>query len=338
MSLEVTESPEAAMNDPRLKDQWHYENTGQSGGTKGADIKLTSAWSVETGDSEVVVAIIDGGMDINHVDLQGGMWVNAKEQQGTPGVDDDNNGYIDDIHGYGFGDQRGDFFPHYHGIHVGGTVGATNNNGKGVSGIAGGTDANAGVSLMSCAVFGSRRQGGFPESFVYAADNGAVIAQNSWGGGLQSKVLEDAIDYFVERAGYDNTTENYDKNIQIGSMAGGLVVFAAGNRSSSNPGSGYPASYEPCFAVASTDHHDKKSGFSNYGDWVEISAPGSLVLSTYTNNSYNYLSGTSMACPHVSGVAALLVSHFGKKGFTPDQVKTLLLSSADNIDEQNPTY
>ncbi|MEK6480349.1 S8 family serine peptidase [Catalinimonas sp. 4WD22] len=338
MSLDVTDSSLISMNDPRLKDQWHYQNTGQSGGTVGADIQLPDAWNIETGDSSVIVAIIDGGMDINHEDLKEAMWVNQAELNGTKGLDDDNNGYVDDVNGYGFGDRRGEFLPHRHGIHVGGTVGAINNNDKGVAGIAGGSGTADGVRLMSCAVFGSYSQGGFPESFVYAADNGAVIAQNSWGGGAQSQVLEDAIDYFIARAGYDNSEENYDKNLQTGPMAGGIVFFAAGNNNSSYPGAGYPGSYESCFSVASTDHNDHKSSFSNYGDWVEISAPGTDVLSTYTGNGYGYLSGTSMACPHVSGVAALIVSKYGKEGFKPDQVKHLLLSSAENIDPLNPYY
>ncbi|WPP50476.1 S8 family serine peptidase [Catalinimonas niigatensis] len=338
MSLDVMEVPTEEMNDPRFDEQWHYKNTGQTGGTVGADIQLPEAWNLETGDKSVIVAIIDGGMDITHEDLKDALWSNKTELNGEKGIDDDDNGYIDDVYGYGFGDQRGEFFPHYHGIHVGGTIGAVNNNGKGVAGIAGGLGSADGVRLMSCAVFGRYNQGGFPESFVYAADNGAVIAQNSWGGGAQSKILEDAIDYFIERAGYDNTEENFDKNIQIGPMAGGLVVFAAGNSNSSSPGYGYPASYESCFAVASTDHFDKKSSFSNYGDWIEIAAPGTSVLSTYTNNSYGLLSGTSMACPHVSGVAALIVSAYGKQGFRPEQVKRLLMNSAENIDDNNISY
>ncbi len=338
MSIEVIPQPTEVAPDPDFNDQWHYENTGQSGGTAGADISLTDAWKVETGSDDVVVAIIDGGMDPTHDDLAEAMWINQPEADGETGVDDDNNGYVDDIHGYGFGDGRGDFYPHYHGVHVGGTVGAVSNNGVGVAGIAGGSGTGDGVRLMSCAVFGSRSQGGFPTAFVYAADNGAVIAQNSWGGGRQSKVLEDAIDYFIARAGYDNTEENFDKNIQIGPMAGGLVVFAAGNSNSENPGSGYPASYSPTLAVASTDHNDQRSYFSNYGDWIEIAAPGSNVFSTYTNNTYNHLSGTSMACPHVSGVAALIVSQYGGEGFEPESVKSMLLRSADNIDTANPGY
>lgn len=336
MSIDVLPQQGAAVTDPELEDQWHYENTGQSGGTKGADIKLNNAWKLETGSKEVVVAIIDGGMDPTHEDLKDAMWVNQAEADGKKDVDDDHNGYVDDIYGYGFGDIRGDFYPHYHGVHVGGTVGAVSMNGTGVAGIAGGSGTGDGVRLMSCAVFGSYSQGGFPEAFIYAADNGAVIAQNSWGGGAKSDVLEDAIDYFIARAGYDNTEENYDKNIQIGPMAGGIVIFAAGNSSSSHKA--YPGSYEPCVAVASTDHNDRKSGFSNYGDWVDISAPGSNVLSSYLNNTYNYLSGTSMACPHVSGTAALIVSRFGQKGFKPDQVKSLLFGSADNIDDLNTGY
>lgn len=325
-------------NDPRYEDQWHFENTGQSGGTPGADISLADAWPLASGDSRVIVAVIDGGIDVKHEDLQGAIWVNQQELHGTEQVDDDGNGYVDDIYGYGFGDERGSFKSDQHGTHVAGIIGAVTNNGIGVSGVAGGDGKNAGVRLMSCAIFGSYGQGGFPEAFVYAADNGAVIAQNSWGGGEKSQVLEDAIDYFTDRAGYDNTDENFDQYIQTGPMAGGLVLFAAGNNSSDQADLDYPASLESVLTVASLDHEDTKSDFSNYGDWVDLAAPGSEILSTFPGDDYGYLSGTSMACPQVSGVAALAISRFQHEGFTSDQLRRVLLASGDNIDELNPSY
>lgn len=324
-------------NDPRYKEQWHYNNTGQSDGTPGADIHLSSAWPINNGDSSVIVAIIDGGIDVKHEDLKGAMWVNQGEQQGTPLVDDDGNGYVDDIYGYGFGDKRSEIHSDRHGTHVAGTIGAINNNKVGVSGVAGGDGKHPGVRLMSCAVFGVYGQGGFPEAFVYAADNGAVIAQNSWGGGGKSQILEDAIRYFTERAGYDNTDEKFEQRIQTGPMAGGLVVFAAGNNSSDRKKIAYPASLESVLTVAALDHKDIKSGFSNYGDWVDIAAPGSEILSTLPGNSYGYLSGTSMACPHVSGVAALAVSRFKRTGFTSEHLRRMLLAGVDNIDAVNPS-
>jgi subtilisin family serine protease len=187
--------------------------------------------------------------------------------------------------------------------------------------------------MMSCAVFGAIRSGGFDEAFVYAADNGAVIAQNSWGytaPGVYEQSVLDAIDYFIANAGYD---ENGDP---VGPMQGGLVVFAAGNDNSD--ADWYPGYYDAVLAVASTNHNDVKSGFSNYGDWVDIAAPGSSVYSTYIGNSYDFLSGTSMACPHVSGVAALIVSEFGETGFAPDEVWRRLVATTESIDVQNTPY
>ena len=325
-------------DDPHFTDQWHYHNTGQSGGTPLADIRLPAAWAIERGTPQVIVAIIDGGIDTRHEDLQGAMWVNPAEQNGTPNIDDDGNGYIDDVYGYGFGNERSRIAANHHGTHVAGTVGAVSGNGIGVAGVAGGSGVGDGVRLMSCAVFGSGSQGGFPEAFVYAADHGAVIAQNSWGGGEKSILLEDAIRYFTERAGYDNSNENFARNRQIGPMAGGLVVFAAGNNSSEDPESAYPASLPSVFSVAATDHNDQRSDFSNYGNWVDIAAPGSDVLSTSPSNTYRLLSGTSMACPQVSGVAALLISHYQQPGLNPAHIRALLVDSTDPMDEANPRY
>jgi subtilisin family serine protease len=328
----ITTSGIGSTNDPYYNSQWHYENTGQTGGAPGADISLPQAWGTQTGKPEVIVAVIDGGIDVNHPDLSAAMWVNANEIPNN-GIDDDQNGYVDDIYGYGFGDNTGTIHPHYHGVHVGGTIGAVTNNGIGVSGIAGGSGSGDGVRLMSLAGFGQFGVGGFEEAMIYAADNGAVISQNSWSGG--STAIEAAIDYFVARAGFDNTNENFDKNIQIGPMAGGIVIFAAGN---SNSTFGYPSSYPPVMAVAATDHNDHRASFSTYGNWVDIAAPGVNVYSTFTDNSYAWLSGTSMACPHVSGVAALIISQFGGPAFYPNQVWDRLQATADDIDNINPGY
>lgn len=324
-------------NDPLFDDQWHYENTGQTGGTPGADISLVPAWTIETGSNQVIVAVIDGGIDILHPDLAAAVWVNTDEIPAN-GVDDDHNGYVDDVNGYGFGDNTGTIHPNFHGTHVAGTIGAVTNNSVGVSGIAGGSGTGNGVRLMSCAGFGLFGTGGFEDAMVYAADNGAVISQNSWGGG--SSAIEAAIDYFIARAGLDNSDANFGSNIQTGPMRGGIVIFAAGNSNTDNPSVGYPGSYPPVLAVASTDHNDTRSSFSNYGSWVDIAAPGSSVYSTYpvAEGSYALLSGTSMACPHVSGTAALIISKFKAPGFVPNQVWGRLQETADNIDAQNPAY
>lgn len=329
-------------NDPRLMEQWHYQNIGQTGGLPGADIQLFDAWKIEAGSSDVIVAIIDGGVDYTHDDLVDAMWINEAEYNGSVGVDDDGNGYIDDIHGYGFGDNIGEYYPGDHGTHVGGTIGAVNNNGIGVAGVAGGDGTNPGVRLMSCATFGLGNQDGFDLAFVYAADNGAVIAQNSWGYG-EANVYEqsvlDAIDYFIAYAGYDS-----DGNPD-GPMQGGLVIFAAGNDNSSS--AYYPGYYESVLSVAATNHNNQKAWYSNYGTWVDVAAPGGEtsilrqgILSTLPGNYYGFYQGTSMACPHVSGIAALIVSKYGGvgSGLTAEMVWDRLVLNIDEIDPYNSSY
>jgi subtilisin family serine protease len=333
-NYEIIQNLESSLvdsDDPLLEQQWHYDNTGQSGGTAGADVDLKNAWAIESGDPSVIVAIIDGGVDVDHQDLQSNMWQNDAEINGVDGVDDDGNGYIDDKYGYNFGDNTGTINESEHGTHVAGTVGAVNNNGIGVSGVAGGSGIGDGIRMMSCATFGDFGTDGFDEAFIYAADNGAVIAQNSWGytspGVFEQSVL-DAIDYFIANAGRN---ENGDV---VGPLDGGIVIFAAGNDNSS--ADHYPGFYEPVLSVSSTDHNDLKSSFSNYGDWVDIAAPGSNVLSTFPNNNYSTISGTSMACPHVSGVAALIVSQF--PDLTNDGLRNILTSTTDNINDLNSGY
>ena len=212
-----------------------------------------------------------------------------------------------------------------HGTHVAGTVAATTNNNIGVAGVAGGNGSGDGVRLMSCALAFGPNSIGFDEAYIYAADNGAVISQNSWGyinpGAFDQSVL-DAIDYFIAEAGYDA-----DGN-PVGPMQGGIVIFAAGNDGDDDRY--YPGYYSPVLAVASTDSNDYLSSFSNFGDWVDIAAPGSSVYSTFPNDSYGYLSGTSMACPHVSGVAALIVSEFAGN-ITPSELRSRLIDNTDPV-------
>ena len=333
--LSETQSFSGPPNDPKFSDQWHYENTGQNSGTPGADISLLEAWTIETGSSNVIVAIEDGGIDWDHPDLAGNMWVNPGEIAGN-GIDDDNNGYVDDIYGYNFGDNTGEIYVGDHGTHVAGTVGAETNNGIGVSGVAGGSGSNDGVRLMSCNVF-AQSNGGFEEAYTYAADNGAVISQNSWGytsKNVYDQSVLDAIDYFVAEAGSPSAP-----------MDGGIVIFAAGNDGSS--GQWWPGCYENVLAVAATNKNDVRSYYSNYDTWVDVAAPGgeletsstdpTAVHSTYSDGNYGVMQGTSMACPHVSGVAALIVSHFAGN-ITPQQVFDRIVDNADNIDSQNPTY
>lgn len=311
-------------NDPRFNEQWHYNNTGQTGGTPDADIDLLEAWVVETGNPQVIVSIHDGGIDINHNDIAGNVWINADEIPGN-NIDDDGNGYIDDVNGYSFVNGTGTITPDEHGTHTSGTVASETNNGIGMSGVAGGTGNDDGVRVMSCEIFAAT-SGGAAESYVYAADNGAVISSNSWGYRLPNMFEQaelDAIDYFIAEAGYD------ENGNQVGPMAGGIVIFAAGNSGSNSEY--FPGAYESVMAVAGTDHNDEKYPDSNFGPWVELAAPAVAVWSTIPNNEYEYYSGTSMACPHVSGVAALLVSHYMTEGITPEQVWTRLVNTTDPL-------
>ncbi|MCK6561953.1 S8 family serine peptidase [bacterium] len=297
-------------NDPQYPSQWHYNNTGQTGGTPDADIDAPEAWDTETGDPSVIVSDLDTGQDLDHPDLAANIWVNPGEIPGN-NVDDDANGYIDDVNGWDFSsnDNNPDDYDG-HGTHTAGTVAAVTNNGLGVAGVA--FDSK----IMPCKIFPNAFDDVIANAFTYGADNGSFVSTNSWGGGAQSNLIEDAIDYFL-------TTTN------------GVVVFAAGNSNSSDPAIGYPGSYPPVIAVAATDHNDVKASFSNYGTWVDISAPGVNVLSTLIGG-YGYLNGTSMACPHVAGVAALVAA--ANPGLPGAQIRTQLESSADNIDATNPGF
>jgi subtilisin family serine protease len=303
-------------SDTRYNEQWHYHNTGQQGGTIDKDIDLPEAWDIEKGLSTIIVAVIDGGIQTNHPDLAGNIWTNK---------------------GYNFVTNSSTLQPHDHGTHVAGTVAAVNNNGTGVSGVAGGSGANDGVRLMSCQVFNSSSSGGFDQAPIYAADNGAAISQNSWGYtsvNVYDQATLDAIDYFNANGGG-------------GVLNGGITIFAAGN--DNKTGNWYPGCYSGAFAVAATNNKDVRSYYSNYGDWVDISAPGGEqssstdpkgVLSTLTNSSYGFYQGTSMACPHVSGVAALLVSNAVRNGITltNTQLADLLKNNVDDHYSLNSGY
>ena len=341
-------------DDPRLSDQWHYYNDGSvKYSIAGADINVIDVWKTQSGHPDVIVSIVDGGLDYNHEDLKANYWLNTAELNGVTGEDDDDNGYVDDIYGWNFVTDSNVIEPYDHGVHVGGTVAAVNNNGIGVAGIAGGNGTpDSGVKIMSCQVFMSDGAGGYigggmDRAIKYGADNGAVISQNSWtsGGGMTEKV-RDAIDYFIQHAGID------ENGNQEGPMKGGIVIFGAANDNTSIKS--YPASYDKVLAVASMGSNYKRAYYSNFGDWVDITAPGgdyytggvgsprekSVILSTMPNNAYGYMQGTSMACPHVSGIAALMVAQngVGQPGYTPEQLWEELLASAEDIDKYNPNY
>jgi|GEM_PF-2220766 len=321
-------------DDPRLDEQWHYNNTGQTGGTTGSDISLFPAWEIETGTSDIIVQVVDTGIDINHPDLQNMHWINP-----FPGPE---NGYDGDIHGWSHVTSSSDIQDiNGHGSHCAGTIAAQNANGIGVAGVAGGNGTDdTGVRIMTSRVFiGSQGGGGFAEALVYGADNGAVISSNSWGGGGFSQLLRDAIIYFKETAGFD---ENGDPQ---GPIQGGLVIFAAGNSNVSTPNQPI-ASNPEVMAVASTNHNDQKAWYSQWGDWVHLSAPGGEtnsvlqqgVLSTVTNGNYQFYQGTSMAAPHASGLAALIASSFKDDGITGDGIFERMMATVDPIEDLNPQF
>ena len=337
-------------DDPRLSAQWHYQNFGGSAQlAEGCDVNAFNAWTIETGRPEVIVAINDSGVDYTHEDLAANIWINEAELNGRPGEDDDNNGYADDIYGYSFITYDGkvpvgkiDFGRH--GTHVAGTVGAVNNNGIGVCGVGGGNGTpSSGIRLMVTQTLDEKGNGALtPQSFVYAADNGAVLVNCSWGfvnnenPTPQSYVR--AIDYFNEFAGMDENGE------QVGPMAGGLVIFAAGNDGREVE---HPAMDDNVFAVAALSANYVRSYFTSFGEWIDISAPGgdanrgTYVLSTLPDNKYGDMQGSSMAAPHVTGVAALIVSYYGagKKGFTREKLIHLMKSTANKRAlEENGSY
>lgn len=320
-------------NDPGLRLQWHYDNRGEKiRHVQDADINLFKAWEVEVGKPNVVVAVIDGGIDLQHEDLKDNIyWKNP---------------------GFNFVTNTPEVTPVPHGTHVAGTVAARNNNGIGVCGVAGGDNgADSGIRLMSCQVFytdpktGSSSQAkNFGEAFIYAADNGAVITQNSWGYGYPGPGTIDpsvqaAIDYFIKYAGCD---ENGNQ-LPDSPMKGGVVIFAAGNDGEEYDA--WPGAYSEVIAVSAMAPNFTRTDYTNRGVWVDIMAPGGSVyfdggqvLSTLPDNKYGYMEGTSMACPHVSGIAALVVSKYGGKGFTNTELKNRLINSIlpENIYIHNP--
>ncbi|MFT5704896.1 MAG: serine protease, partial [Shewanella sp.] len=301
-------------DDPSFVSLWGMNNTGQDGGTAGADISAVTAWDTSTGDTDVIVAVIDTGVDYNHEDLQGNIWTNPNEIAGN-GIDDDGNGVIDDIHGYSAVNDDGDpMDDNGHGTHVSGTIGAKGNNGVGVVGV------NWDVSIIGCkflSASGSGSTEGAIACIDYLTDlkvnHGVDVkaSNNSWGGGGFSQALKDSI--------------------ESGGDAGILFVAAAGNSASDNDATpSYPASYDSTsvMAVASTDRNDNMSSFSQYGlTSVDIGAPGSAILSTTPGNGYSTFNGTSMATPHVVGAAALVWSI--NPDLTIDEMKQLLMDSGD---------
>lgn len=318
-------------NDPYMDFQWNYTNSGLFYPfKKGMDINVLPVWEKYTcGSPDVIVAVIDNGIQMDHHDLRGVVLT----------ADEGSRNFTE-------GSQPDELVPGSHGTHVAGTIAAINNNGIAVAGIAGGRDGKGGVRIMNCTSFSPEGTGSMESiaaALVWAADHGAVIANNSWTFVNDEETTLDfiasfeegsspvriAIDYFIRYAGTDPRTGE-----QTGPMKGGLVVFSAGNESAEHS---YPPEYSGVVAVGAFGPDGKMTEYSNYGPWVDILAPGGSdskttkegwVLSLDTNNQMAFECGTSMACPHVAGVAALLVSYYGGPGFTADMLKDALLGGA----------
>ena len=359
---------EGEPNDPGFASQWHYRNLGEGnydfenlnnnhvGAKAGCDVNALEAWKTCTGDPSIIVAILDEGVMYTHPDLAANMWCNPGESVQGAQTDGDGNGYEGDLHGYNFVTESGDITwtdanDSGHGTHVAGTIAAVNNNDEGVCGVAGGDGTpNSGVKIMSCQVFSGQNSvtlAGEARAIKYAADNGAVILQCSWGyNSSESSIIngytpgpatekewaetypleKEALDYFINNAGSPN-----------GVIDGGIPVFAAGNEYAGNPA--FPGAYSKCVCVSSVAADYTPACYTDFGSLVTLSAPGGdleyyskigeqedeywaetteqkgAVLSTMIKNgqpAYGYMEGTSMACPHVSGVAALGLAYAAK--------------------------
>lgn len=381
---------EGEPNDPGFAYQWHYRNLGagnygfenlndnNAGAEAGCDVNALEAWKTCSGDPSIIVAVLDEGVMYTHPDLAPNMWCNPGETTQGAKTDADGNGYEGDLHGYNFVEDSGniswsDANDTGHGTHVAGTIAAANNNGIGVCGVAGGDGTpDSGVKIMSCQVFSGQNSvtlAGEARAIKYAADNGAVILQCSWGyNSSESSELQgyvpgpatekewaetyplekEALDYFINNAGSPN-----------GVIDGGIPVFAAGNEYAPNPA--FPGAYSKCVCVASLAADYTPACYTDYGQLVTLSAPGGdleyygkigetedeywaetaeqkgAVLSTMIKNgkpAYGYMEGTSMACPHVSGVAALGLSYAAKqhRHYRAADFIALMKKSVKNLD------
>jgi subtilisin family serine protease len=294
-------------NDPLYPQQWALHNTGQTGGTPGADVDAELAWEISAGNPAIVVGVLDSGTAVGHQDLAGNVWHNPGETPGN-GIDDDGNGFIDDWEGWDFGNNNNNVnSSNFHGTHVTGIVNAVGGNGLGVVGLAGGIGA-PGVRAMAVAVGESGPVSGIlDDSIIYAVDNGAHVITMSLSVG-SSTAINNALGY----AYLQNDV---------------FIDCAAGNNGASVA---YPANRPEVMAVASTTHDDERSSFSNPGPELEVAAPGSNILSTQLNNTYGSSSGTSFAAPYVAALAALIRGV--NPGLPAADVRQLIIDTADDVE------
>lgn len=294
-------------NDPMLGDLWGMNNTGKPG----IDIGALQAWDIETGDKDLVVGVIDTGINYNHNDLKKNMWTNTAELNGQPGVDDDGNGVVDDIYGYNAAGNNGNpLDDHGHGSHCSGTIGASGDDGQGIVGVAWNVKL-MGIKFLTASGSGTLENA--VKAIDYGTKMGAKILSNSWGGGGFSQALLEAI--------------------QRANNAGVLFVAAAGNESNNNDASPtYPATYDVpnVLTVAAMDRNGQLASFSNYGKTkVHVGAPGVAIKSSINTGGYATWDGTSMAAPHVSGIAALLLSH--EPNLTAVEAKARIIATAKRV-------
>jgi subtilisin family serine protease len=311
-------------NDTQFADQWGLDNTGQTGGTPDADVDAPEAWDMAVALPDIWVAVLDSGTDYDHEDLECNIWVNPGEDLGSDGIvmdpadlngiDDDGNGFVDDLIGWDFAGADNDPDPsNLHGTHVAGIIGACGHNATGVIGVAGGTGPGTGAKMMPLLVGNAAPDGSIlDDAIIYAADNGARVIALSLSV-AQSNAIDDALEYAYDTVGV-------------------LVVNASGNF---NTAVGYPANNAHVMAVGATNHDDLRAepdlGLtwgSNFGPELEVTAPGVDIMNTVLADNYDLLSGTSMASPHVSGTAALMLSF--KPLATNQGVRDCIIATAED--------